>query len=588
MRGLVLAVVAVGSLLVASGAQAAPQCPISYGTQDDAKPNKVYTWFPTSSDATFPEFSTNSVPTSPAAAFDVSNLSSYTGTADALRNAVFDVVTDDYCEFNAQVRQTTTAPPSTFARRSIVAIGTDSNVTTSGGNTSYGYGVAEAVDAGDADVVDNARVWAGTYQAAAGGPGGALNGTNSTLERWANAIGGTTAHEAGHNYGLSHSSGLLVGTGEDALTRHLMAAGSNFTHEERVGYRRHFNDANFSTLASNIGLSIQTMHNWDLVNPNAATGRQFRLTFLSPQASPIVSWTYSGSRSPWVNPTLTANGTQTFKGTSYNRFRLTWSTGQNWDNGSSGQVPGGAEFHVGATLSGVDFNQPDPIIITKSELLDTSGTPLALQPRLVGYDDGTLDSSDGTLDIAFDNFGADTLEIRALDIQLLPRVLSIDSMLPGRGLRDWAGHRIAAHEGSRRVLVRKARSLRRKRGFRLPVARMAQKRHFVERIERDCSTGDATFEPDTRSCTGGVNVSLFPATTMYLRFTVVDPDARVWDRKRKRYVRKDLTSRVFYQVGGIHPDLNENGTDDFIDILNGESEDGNRDGVPDEAQRLEQ
>lgn len=115
-----------GLLAGAAPASAASTCPISYGAADDAKPNKLYLYFPSVADAAFPEFGFGSLVTSPAAAFDTSALSSYTGTPDALRSAVTDVVKDDYCEFNVQVRQTTTAPPATFPRRNTVAIGTDS------------------------------------------------------------------------------------------------------------------------------------------------------------------------------------------------------------------------------------------------------------------------------------------------------------------------------------------------------------------------------------------------------------------------------------------------------------------------------
>jgi len=45
-----------------------------------------------------------------------------------------------------------------------------------------------------------------------------------------------------------------------------------------------------------------------------------------------------------------------------------------------------------------------------------------------------------------------------------------------------------------------------------------------------------------------------------------------------------LESHLFYQIAGRHPDLNRNGIDDFVDILNGKSKDTNKDGVPDEAQ----
>lgn len=164
--------------------------------------------------------------------------------------------------------------------------------------------------------------------------------------------------------------------GEDAVSRHIMHAGSNVNDEQRAGDRRHFSDAEFSLLASNVGLSIQTMHNWDLVNPNSTAGQKFRLTFLSTQPSMLMTWSYGGSKSPWINPTVSASlGTQVFKGTTYNPYRITWQTGHGWSGGPSGEAPAGGEFHVSATFSGVDFNQPDPIIITNSELLDGSGTP---------------------------------------------------------------------------------------------------------------------------------------------------------------------------------------------------------------------
>lgn len=217
-----------------------------------------------------------------------------------------------------------------------------------------------------------------------------------------------------------------------------MPAGSDVNSEQRAGYRRHFSDESFATLAANVGLSIQTMHNWDLVNPNAQTAHRFRLTFLSPQDNPVMSWSSGGSRSPWSAPTLTSNGTQTFKGTTYNRFRLTWSADKAWDGPTPGEVAGGDDFHVGATFSGVDFNTPDPIIITNSELLDAGGTPLALQPRLPGYDAGETDSDDGLFRF---NFFAVREFVRLEDIvtRELPRVLSIDAMVRGSKLFDPLG-----------------------------------------------------------------------------------------------------------------------------------------------------
>ncbi|MDQ3741503.1 MAG: hypothetical protein M3389_11245, partial [Actinomycetota bacterium] len=583
--GRLAAGLAVGTTMLlgaAPASHAAALCPISYGLHDAAKPNKLYLYYPASSDATFPEFGDGpGSATSPADPWDTSLLTSYTGTAADLQAATSDVVIDDYCEFNVQVLSTTSAPPATFARRSVVAIGTDDN-------TDGLYGKADGVDAGDGDPIDDARVWAGRFQGFSGGAGGALNGANSTLQRWANSIGGTAAHEAGHNYGLTHTEGALVGTGEDAFTRHIMPAGPTVTAEHRAAYRRHFNDANFATLAGNVGLSIQTMHNWDLENPNAEAGHQFRLTFLSPQDAPIMSWAYTGPRSPWTTPTLSGPlGTQTFKGTTYNRFQLTWSTGQSWLGPTPGQVPGGGEFHVGATFSGVDFDQPDPIIITRSELLDANGTPLALQPRLPAYDAGDTDAADGSFDIDFSNLSSQTFELRNVRVLQLPRVLSIDAMVRGGRIFDVFGDPFDPYKAGRRTVARRAR-VRAKRGtVSIGVARLGQRRHILDRIDKDdCEVGDRyTPGPDVARCKTGYNVSLFPATTLYVRADVVQPRVRHFDRKRRRYVVGPVTSRVFYQVAGFHPDLNRNRVDDALDIATKQSADRNRDGVPDEVQR---
>jgi hypothetical protein len=585
----VLVPVVAAILVSASPASAVPACPISYGTSDDAKPNKLYVYFPSASDAAFPEFSLDPVsfPTSPVQ-FDVSQLSSYSGTAADLESGVFDVVSDDYCEFNVQVRLTTTAPPTTFVRRNTVGIGSNSQVVTNSSGTSRTWGQAQAVDTGDSDMVDFAREWAGTYNF---GPGGtqnaALTGANATLARWATSIGGTAAHEGGHNYGLSHTDGTAVGPGEDALTRHVMASGGNYTDEQRAGYRRHFSDHEMSVLASNVGLSIQTMHNWDLVNTNAASASGFRLTFLAPTASVVQSWSYTGNRSPWINPTVSGSlGTTTFKGQTYHRHTITWTTGQNWTGGSSGVVPGGAGFHVGATFSGIDFNQPDPIIVTKSELLDANGNPLALSPRLPGYDAGTLDAADGSFDL--DVFAVNGGPIRVEDVLVrqFPRVVSLDALVPGARLFDVFRQRMRPWKGTTRTLLtERGRTIKRGGTTSLTLARLGDRRHILERVGSDCDKGDSERAPDVASCRPGYSVDLFPATTTVIRATIVLPHTKHYVRKRKRYVVGDVRETVFLQIGGRHPDLNRNGRDDAIDLVTRKSKDANGDGVPDEAQR---
>ena len=89
---------------------------------------------------------------------------------------------------------------------------------------------------------------------------------------------------------------------------------------------------------------------------------------------------------------------------------------------------------------------------------------------------------------------------------------------------------------------------------------------------------------DAPSCNPGFNASLFPATTMFLTADAVTPNTKVWSPRKKRFVRKPLKSRIYYQFGGRRIDLNRNGVDDAIDIEFGKSADANGDGVPDEAQ----
>ncbi|MEP6920720.1 MAG: hypothetical protein ABI967_06315 [bacterium] len=559
-------------------------CPISYGTLDSAKPNKVYVYFPAANDAGYPEFGVSGLVTSPAHRFDISELGSYTGTAAALRNAIFGVVTNSYCEFNVQVLQTTTSPPTTFPRRNVVAVGTDFSGGTCGVDETWG--LAQNVDTGDATNVDFARVWAGSYQQCTGGAGGELNGVNSTLERWARSIGGTTAHEAGHNYGISHNDGLVLAAGEDILQHHIMARGSNFSYANRAGFRRHFSNNEFSILASNIGLSIQTMWNWDMVNPNAQTGRRLRMSFLSTKPSLILSWSYDGNRSPWINPVVSGpSGTQVFKGTTFNRYTIEWSA-SNPASATPGQVAGGGPFHVGATFSGVNFSDPDAIIVTDVQLLNGSGTALALKPRLAGFDGGVLDSADGALNLSVFNIAGDTLILQDLRVQELPRVLSLNSMVPGARLRDPFGIPFEPwREGSRQVIdkveIRKGGELK------IPIARMSEKRHVFEVVtERDCRDAqDRRKGQDTRGCKPGVNVDLFPSTTLLVTATLIDPQMKHWDRRAKKYIVGPVATQIFYQIAGRHPDLNKNREDDYIDIATKKSKDRNGDGVPDEAQR---
>ncbi len=364
-----------------------------------------------------------------------------------------------------------------------------------------------------------------------------------------------------------------------------MASGSHFSYTQRAEFRRHFSDHEYSVLASNVGLSIQMMWNWDFTNPNSQAAAKLRMSFLSTKPSLILSWSYGGNRSPWVNPTVSGpSGTTVFKGTTYNRYTLEWSTGQIWTGGASGQVPGGAGFHVGATFSGVDFSTPDPIIITDVVLLDSSGTALAQHPRHLGFDAGTLDAADGGLNLRFFNFSDHVLLIRNVMVQELPRVLSLEAMVPGGKMVDPFGRPFRPWPESTRRLATEARLAPKEGEVKLTVARLSQKRHIDEVLtERDCAANDRLRGPDTACKPGGRTVDLFPATTMFITATVIDPRGQVWDPKRRHMVEGPVSSHLFYQVAGRHPDLNSNGVDDYIDIHGGKSKDRNRTGVPDDA-----
>jgi hypothetical protein len=568
------------SVLSTSIAMATPKCvDLGYGALPGAKANKLYIYFPPADNATYPSFGTN---TSPAKAFNIANLTSYTGTEAALKSGIFDVVTDDYCEFNVEVISTTSVPSGASpTRRNVIAVGTDANGST--------WGRAQNVDTGDATAIDYARVWAGTYQSTAGGAGGALNGANSTVERWAKSIGGTTAHEGGHNYGIAHSDGLVLAPGEDVLTHHLMAQGSNYSDEQRASYRRHFSNREYEILAANIGLSVQTMWNWDFVNPNAQTATKLRINFLSLQPSLSVNGPYLGDLSPWGTPVVSAAlGTTTVNGVSYNRYTVTWSTPKSWSGGTSGQVAGGGGFHVGTGFSGVDYNLTNPIIITSVDLLDAANTVLDLHPRITGFDDGALDSADGTFALSAFNFNDAPLLISDLQVQFYPRLISIDSLLSKvEKVTDIFGKPM---EPIRELQVDLSNTKRvevyAKRPVKLPLTKLKKGPHFIQKVtEADCKSDDRPDNlSDVQNCRPGMVATLFPSTSTYVTATLTDPNAKYWNPERKAYVVGPLSTKVFYQFVGRRTDLNRNRIDDFVEMASGRARDTNGDGVIDQVQ----
>lgn len=640
----------------------AAECPIELGAIEAAKPNKLYLYFPLPpADTAFPdtdsclplhfgekrgppsqecfagaytsEFPLGPFIVRPLQPFDTLRLTSYVGTADDLKNKIGDVVTDVYCEFNVRVMPPITSIPTNKADRGprhvIVGIGTDAE--------DHARGIAQETDTGDRNAIGYARVWAGNfnYQGSltsnpSSPPNNAFTGiTNSKkLERWAFSIGSTVAHESGHTYGLGHetNSKLIMFDNESLVS-----------DGDRAGLP-HFSDESFGVLAANVGLSVQTIHNWDFTNPNAEEAHGIQFDLLTTALKPALSWYYSGDLSPWTTPIVSEPiETTTFQGSFpvYTRYHVTWSAVKAWANGPDGTVQGGARFHVGAAFSNVDFAVSDPVIVANVRLLKKNGTPLELHPRMVGYDTGVLRVRDGSLAVNFfitDNL-ARPLTVRDVVVRQLPRVASIESMVQGAKLETWQGlpitplktteypelcdntnrvtspywweywamhwgenagenleaqgFQVGNHGGNNCVVKGRGNPLA------VPVGQLTDDRHIIQIYDGKCPDDlpggeihGASVAPAVNKCpNAGINIGLFPSTMLYLTATIVDPEAKHWDPVNKQFVVGPVESRLYYQVAGRHPDLNRNGIDDFIDIKTGTSEDLNGDGVPDEAQR---
>lgn len=575
------ALAAVGLGLVSAGAQAAPLCPPGFLAQ--AKDNHLYLYFATSSDSTFPSYAASELSsgaTSPLAAFSVSDLDGSIGTTSALRNRIFDLVIDDYCEFNVQVNATTSMPSPSAARWQIVGFGSDSAVTNAGNKL---FGIAQDVDVDDSEPQDYARVFAKSFKDAFGGAGGALNGSGSTLERWATAIGETAAHEAAHNYGAEHKhSAPRPNSAEDAQNWHLMATGSTgLTGEMRAGRDRHFSDTEYEILGHNVGLNTYTLHNWDFVNPNDTNADKMRMKLLSTVQSLDLNGWYTGFSSPWGQPAVTYTGTtQSFQGTTYFVHDLDFSVAKPWIGPTPGVVEPAANFHTGATFSG------DEAVIIFDVQLFSGATLLPLAPRLPGYDAGNfdLDSGDFTLNFFNPNPGAGELVLTEVLLFRSPRMIDIGSMLRGVQPVDLRGASVEFLSSDRfgRQELRDRVTL--------PLGRLTDKRSVdIVYGPEDCprgSVGSGDAETgEVEYCIEGNALSLFPATYTYLVATVEEPNARHWDPLRREMVTGPLQTVVYYQLGGTVPDFNHNDVDDLIDIRTGTSRDDDRNGVPDEAQR---
>lgn len=541
-----------GTGLLATSAQAAPTCYHNYGAIDSMKPNKLFLYYPTADDAGFPAYASN---VSPARAFAIGSLpGGPAGTTTQLRDRIFDVVATDYCEFNVQVLPPTTTNPDSLgsppARRNMVAIGADTDPSL--------FGIAEAVDTGDADVIDHARVFGGSYGVFCSAE---LSGAGNTLDRWALGIGGTAAHEAGHNYGLSHSA--TVHSGEDSFLNHIMPAGPSMPCTNRVSQRRHFSDEDFGILANNVGLTVQSLANWDFVNPNSATAFRLRMEVLSLSNTLTPVSTYLGSLSPWNAPSVVAAGTRSFKGTSYHRYFVTWQSAKGWASpnqpGSiAGQVRGAEQFHVGTHFAEEDIlNTSTQVVIADATLLDAGGSALPLHPRVPSFDTGTL-SADGNFTLNLSNLVAANLVLRNWRGFVLPRPAHIDSMLfdPTGGLKLFDNQQepiVPWRQLQLPTAVELPAGSTDKPGeARLFLGNLIKDGHNVRIKFRGANPGDATVgaQEVNADVKGALATDPFPGASVFLEGDLVEPNALQWDAEKKTFVSKDLVTHVFLQVAG--------------------------------------
>jgi hypothetical protein len=229
----------------------------------------LYLYFPTASDSDFPSPMFGEV-TSPLAPFDANDLDPGLGSTAQYRAAITERVRTDYCEFDVRVVQSTSASGTTNPVPSddnyfVVGIGSDS------GGGYFGVCCNSRM----------ARVFAGTFADGAV-PGGNFDGLltsgDGTLNRWANAIAGTTSHEPGHSsiLGAPGHSSADPRPGEDARENHIMDSPPAADRVED----RHFSDTSYEALAGALGLYEQTLSNWDFINPNSSEADGLRITVL--------------------------------------------------------------------------------------------------------------------------------------------------------------------------------------------------------------------------------------------------------------------------------------------------------------------
>jgi hypothetical protein len=164
---------------------------------------------------------------------------------------------------------------------------------------------------------------------------------------------------------------------------------------------------------------------------------------------------------------------------------------------------------------------------------------------MAGYDNGALDMSSGDFIMRFFSFG-DALILKDLTVHELPRKITLDSMQFGKEMKTWDGVPVIPWRSTKLGDFQVTKD-----GVRIPVRNLFKDGHNVfvvhgrDNNPRDAHAGGAMENPDVP---GSISVDLFPATTVYVTATVIDPNTHYKDPVSGQ--DKAAESLLFYQFAG--------------------------------------
>ena len=343
-------------------------------------------------------------------AFDASALDANFTEADEddIEDRIQEIFENAFLDFPVYV--TTTAPGG--GQYIVVGIGSDSNGTT--------FGRSYKLDNEPADS-DYARVWAGSFKQY-----DAFKGIHSTVNRWSNAIGETTAHEVGHHFGLHHWDATPT-AGEQGLgvlaRDHIMATYPSIDTWQRAGGGRVLGDRSYGRLAGTLGLkySLLTAAGW--TNHNGQAAYELHIEVLSNFDSMTLNdW---DGVNPFTDCQIVSLGTEQFGGHQYYKYRVEFSGGQVQSRTtitttlSFDEQPGLLSLSDGAPLTAW--------IVRDAYFTDDQGDPLPVRPRRITIREH-LDAQAGDLRLGFHNDSDKGMQINNLGILLNNRLIPLDQM----------------------------------------------------------------------------------------------------------------------------------------------------------------